>query len=274
MFRGVTVNRLTQSLQQCREQRRLLLVGFLPAGWPERAQHESSVAAAFDAGIDALEIAVPNPPLLMDGPLLRRAAAVTSREVTDAADALTLAARGRADRRCPLIALFYRHAAEELGLSQLLDVCVEAGADAVLMPEHPFAEQLQIAEKARARGLEQVLFLHLEDDLPLLTATGLDRPVIYMQSADLQTGGPFDADKARERLGELREALGGRDAFVLVGFGVHGAEEVGELADSSADGVIVGTALTRAAEGGTAPLVDLVTTMLPALARPCASSGV
>lgn len=268
------MNRLVRALQDSREQQRLMLVGFLPAGWPDRGRHEACVAAVMDGGVDALEIAVPSPPLPMDGPLLQQAAEVAVREVGTAGAALRLAARGRGERRAAIIGLFYRHAFDELGLQGVIDTCVESDADALLLPEHSFAEQVEIARSARAAGLEQVLFLFLEKDLELLADLDLQSPVIYVQSADLRTGDPFDAAKARERVGELREALGGQDAAVLVGFGVRGAEEIGELAGSSIDGVIVGTALTAAAKDGHAPLADMVRDMLPALDRRPQTTGV
>ncbi|MDQ3485096.1 MAG: tryptophan synthase subunit alpha, partial [Actinomycetota bacterium] len=153
------------------------------------------------------------------------------------------------------------HAADQMTSEELLDACLAAGADALVMPEHSFDEQLELAVMARAVGLEQVLFLYLEQDLKLLAETKLHAPVIYLQSADLQTGGPFDAVKANERLGEVRESLGGREAFVLVGFGIRGAEEAATLVNSSADGVIIGTALTEAAVRGPGAVADLVHSM-------------
>lgn len=268
------MNRLVQALQDSRNQQRLLLVGFLPAGWPDRVRYEACVAAVMDGGVDALEIAVPSPPLPMDGPLLQQAAEVATREVGDAATALRLAARGRGDRRSAIIGLFYRHAVDEIGLQAVIDTAVAADVDALLMPQHSFAEQLLIARQVRAAGLEQVLFLYLEEDLELLADLDLDRPIIYMQSADLRTGDPFDGAKARERVGELRDALAGQDAAILVGFGVRGADEIAELVDSSIDGVIVGTALTAAAQDGPGSLAGMVRDMLPSLDRRSQRSGV
>jgi tryptophan synthase alpha chain len=268
------VNRLVVRLENCRNAGRLMLVGYLPAGWPDRAAHANCIRAAFDAGVDALEIGLPNPPRPLDGPLVRRAAEIGAAALPDPADAIRLAAEARAAVSAALIALVHRQAYDELGLDDLLAVCVDAGVDALLMPEHTFAEQITIARRARAIGLEQVLFLYLQEDLPLLSKCGLERPVIYLQSADLQTGGPFDADKAHERLGEVREALGGADAYVLVGFGVRGHAEIDALAGSSADGVIVGTELVLAAENGPAHVTALVEDVRPALFKRPEAAGV
>lgn len=208
-----------------------------------------------------MEIALPNPPLSLDGPLIQEAAQIGASYVDGPEDALRLAVAARQHDGQAIIALAYRHAFDELGVGGLLDACVRTGADAVLLPEHTLAEQIAVAHRARATGLEQVLFLFLEEDLPLLADSGLENPVIYLQSADLQTGGEFDAAKASERLRELEDALKGAGAYVLVGFGVRGPREISLLASSSADGVIVGTAVVEAAQRGPAQVAALVDSM-------------
>ncbi len=261
------MNRLSQRLAAGRSGRRLVLVGYLPAGYPGREEFVACVRAAFEAGADAMEIALSNPPLPMDGPRIQQAAQLGARNVSGPLDALQRAAGARVQPDQSVVALAYRAAFDELGAERFLEVCVDGGADALLMPQHTMAEQLEMAHRSRAVGLEQLVFLHLQEDLPALAASGLTRPVVYLQSADLQTGGRFDAAKAVERLGEVREALAGRDAHVLVGFGVRGPEEAAALLDSTADGVIVGTSLVEAAADGPGAVRELVGRMQPALTR-------
>lgn len=261
------MNRLTRRLEQCRAGNRLLLAGYLPAGWPDRDGHVRCLRAAVDAGADAMEIAMPNPPLPLDGPQVQHASRIGAGHVDGAADALRLAARGRGSSDAAIIALFYRHAHDELGIDDVLATCVDNDVDALLLPQHPLSEQIEVAHRSRAAGLEQVLFVHLEQDLPLLAASRLDHPVIYLQSADLRTGGPFDADKAHERLGEVRDVLGVHDASVLVGFGVRGRAEVRALRPTTADGVIMGSAMVEAAGTGSTAVGKLVAEIRPELRR-------
>lgn len=262
------MNRLVDRLLWARAGGRLFLVGYLPAGYPGGAAFARSVEEAFAAGADAMEIALPGAPLPVDGPLIQEAVRQGAQHVDDAADALRRAVGARVHPFQSVIALANRATVEEIGTGELLRTAVEAGADALLLPQHTMTEQLGLAVRTRAAGLEQVIFLHREEDLPTLAASGLDRPVLYLQSADVRTGGAFRADKAAERLDETRRALGGLDAFVLVGFGVRGAEEAATLVASSADGVIVGTAMVEAARRGAGGVGDLVRSIQPALPRP------
>lgn len=57
-------------------------------------------------------------------------------------------------------------------------------------------------------GLEQVLFLHREPDVTAVVASGLPRPVIYLQSASLRTGDVLDIGTTRTRLATVRAAFG------------------------------------------------------------------
>jgi tryptophan synthase alpha chain len=261
------VNRLVNRLTWARNGRRLLLVGYLPAGYPDGSEFGQSVGEAFEAGADAMEIALPNPPLPMDGPLIQEAVRLGALNVEGPEDALRRAVDARVHPFQSIIALAYRATVDELGTGGLLRICVDSGVDALLLPQHTVLEQLELAVQARAVGLEQVIFLHLEEDLPVLAASGLERLVIYLQSADVQTGGGFIAGKAAERLDEVREALGDRDAFVLVGFGIRGPDEADALVGSSADGVIVGTAMVEAARQGGGAVRDLVRSIQPALPK-------
>lgn len=268
------MNRLVDRLTWARAGGRLFLVGYLPAGYPGDVEFAGTVGEAFEAGADAMEIALPGPPLPMDGPLIQEAVSVGAQHVDGAADALRRAVGARVHPFQSVIALANRTTVDELGAGELIRVAAEAGADAVLLPQHTMVEQLELAVQARAVGLEQVIFLHREEELPVLAASGLERPVVYLQSADVPTGGGFLPHKAAERLDEVREALGTKDAFVLIGFGVRGAEEAATLVASSADGIIVGTAMVEAAGRGPGGVGDLVRSIQPALPkRPEALAG-
>jgi tryptophan synthase alpha chain len=261
------VNRLASRLAWSRAGGRLALVGYLPAGYPDAAEHTACVRAAFEAGVDAMEIALPNPPSPLDGPLIQQAAAQGAAHVRGPQHALELAVRGRVHPDQAVIALAYRTAFEELGAEEFLRVCAAAGVDAVLLPQHTMREQIDLAHRTRAAGLEQVLFIYLEEDLPLLAASGLADPVVYVQSADLQTGGAFDPDKAQERLVELRAALADPGAAVVVGFGLKGRAQVETLVGTSADGVVVGTSMVEAAGDGAEAVRELTAAIQPALPK-------
>lgn len=257
--------RLKRRLEQLAAERRGMLMGFLPAGFPEPQAFTAAARAAFNAGLDALEVSMPGPAPALDGPLIQAAADRASQHLARIPDALRLAAASRANADDTIVALAYASTFDGITPDAFFDELVAADIDAYLLPQHSMAEQLELAERAAQRGLEAVIFLYLQEDLAQLAASPLECPVIYLQSAALRTGGTFNPEKASERLGELAEAFGDRPYFVCVGFGVRGPDEVELLMEVGANGAIIGTRLVTAAEEGPDSVTALVDAVAPAL---------
>lgn len=266
-------NRLRRGVDRAKREQRGLLMGFLPAGFPTPAEFHSVAREAFSAGLDALEVSMPGPAPELDGPLIQSAADRASAHLGSISEALLLAARSRVSDDDAIVALAYASTLEGISVEGFFQELVDADIDAYLLPQHSMAEQLELAEHARERGIEPVLFLHLQEDLDRLAASSLEDPIIYLQSADLRTGGRFDPVKASERLSELAEALDERSYVVCVGFGVRGPRETETLIAAGADGVIIGTGLVRAADAGPDEVAALVSSMMPALERTSKRSG-
>ena len=260
-------NRLRARLAQARAERRGVLLGFLPAGYPDPERFLAAAGAAFEAGLDALEVSMPGPAPELDGPLIKAAAQQASQHLGSIAEALELAARARQLPGDSLIALAHARTLEETPVDQFLDAVAAADVDGILLPQHTVADQLAVGLQARERNIEPVIFLHLQEDLGVIAASALHDPLIYLQSADLRTGDPFNPAKAVERLGELADALAGRPYSVCVGFGVRDHGDVQKLMAAGADGAIIGTRLVSAADEGPAAVAAIVDEVAPALVR-------
>lgn len=257
--------RLKRRLEQLGAERRGMLMGFLPTGFPSPDEFRAVARAAFDAGLDALEVSMPGPAPQLDGPLIQAAAERASAHLDGIPDALRLAASSRSADDDTVVALAYASTFDAISTDAFFDELIAADIDAYLLPQHPMREQLELGERAQARGIEPVVFLYLQDDLRLLAESRIEEPVIYLQSADLRTGGVFNPAKAAERLAELAAAFGDRRYFVCVGFGVRGPGEVEALMESGANGAIIGTQLVRAADEGPEAITALVDSVAPAL---------
>lgn len=261
------MTRLRTRLDAARAEQRGVLMGFLPAGFPDPAAFADIVGAAFDAGLDALEVSMPGPAPHLDGPVIQSAARRASRHLSGVDEALALAAASRRADDDTIVALAYNTTLQRHPADDLLDLLAESDVDAVLLPEQTVPAQVEIGARARERGIEPVIFLHRQEDLPIIAAARLRDPVIYLQSADLRTGGTFDAAKARERLGELAEAMTPHPYCVCVGFGVRGADEIDALAGAGADGAIIGSRLVTAADEGAPAVVDVIDGAAASLVR-------
>lgn len=61
------MTRLRTRLESCRDDGRAAVVGYLPAGFPDRTGYRTLVERAFTAGLDALEIGLPGPTPATEG---------------------------------------------------------------------------------------------------------------------------------------------------------------------------------------------------------------
>lgn len=261
------LTRLKQRLNRAAAEDRGILLGFLPAGYPTPAGFRAAARAAFDAGIDALEVSMPGPAPELDGPIIQAAALQAADHLSGITEALQLAASSRTRPEDTIIAMAYARTFEGITEDAFLDELAAADVDALLLPQHGVADQLAVGLHAQERGIEPVVFLHRQEDLPLLAASEIDHPVIYLQSADLQTGGTFNPVKAAERLDELSEALADKPYSVCVGFGVRGTQEIAMLMAAGADGAIIGTRFVVAAGQGAGLVAAIVEESAPALVR-------
>lgn len=259
--------RLRRRLDQAADERRGILMGFLPAGYPNPEGFREAARAAFESGLDALEVSMPGPAPALDGALIQNAALQAAPQMSGIPDALRLAASCRVTPDDSIVALAYLSTFESISIEEFLIELQTADIDAVLLPQHPMDQQLQVGESAQGLGIEPVLFLHRQEDLSLIASSPIVNPVIYLQSADLRTGGAFNAEKARERLDELGAALRDKPYSVCVGFGVRGLDEVRVLMSAGADGAIIGTRLVVAAGESAQAVAQVVDDVAPALVR-------
>lgn len=261
------MNRLQRRLSDARERGRGVLLGYLPAGYPDPDAFCAVAGAAFEAGLDILEVGMPGPPPALDGPTIQAAVEQARQHVSDVPAALTLAASSRTANDQVLIALAHDSVLEACGADSFLQAVAAADVDGVLCPEQPMETQLRSAFRAREIGLEQVIFLHLKEELDVLASTSLPTPVLYLQSADLRTGGQFNGDKAAERLAELAETVDGDAYQVVVGFGLSEPEHVRRVIASGADGAVVGTSLVTAAAKGPQAVAAHISELAEVLGR-------
>ncbi|MDQ3715150.1 MAG: tryptophan synthase subunit alpha [Actinomycetota bacterium] len=268
------MTRLRATLESARLDGRAAVVGYLPAGFPDRARYFDLVEGAFTAGLDALEIGLPGPAPTTEGVAITAAINRCRGAVTGLQDALTLAAEARAHAQDALIALAYDVVVDEVGIDGLLDSCRAAEIDSVLLPQLSMNSQLEIARQAQAEGIDVVFFLSRREEIGQLSDGGVRDPIIYLQSATQHTGGTFNPGTASERLADVRSAFGARSARVLVGFGIASPLDVQVLVRAGADGVVVGTAFVEAADRGGYDLDQLVVALRSAaVADPRSTAG-
>lgn len=255
------MTRVAEKIREANADGRAALVVYLPAGYPDMATSQACLEAAAEAGADLLEVGFPYSDPLMDGPTIQAASqaaldhAYTPRDDFAMCGALT----GGVD--VPVLLMTYYNLAWHYGGADRLDAFAAAARDAglagAILPDLPAEEGGQWCDVAAAHGLATVfLAAPTSGDDRLAAVAERSTGWIYATSTLGVTGERQSlSDMAAPLVARLRRCT---DKPVAVGIGVTTGEHAREVA-KFADGVIVGSAVVRAAgAGGPAAVKELV----------------
>ena len=202
---------------------------------------QAALAAAADAGADAVEVGIPFSDPVMDGPVIQEAndralaAGVTPVGVLDDL--------GRVDVGIPLAVMTYYNIAFRFGLERFASVLADRGVAAAILPDLPLEETGPWAEAADAAGVETVLLT-----APTATEERLRR--ICARTRGFVYGvGLLGVTGVRDELASSAVDMAARlkqitDTPVLVGVGVGTPEQARQVC-RVADGAVVGSAVVR-----------------------------
>jgi len=242
------------------------LAVFLTAGAEPFEALMELAAVLDDRGVDALELGVPFPDSVTDGPVLRRCAARSLARGTGLSEVLAFVTQVRPTvRRLRIVVLAdWSHTVRALGMDEFVRRVAAAGADASLVHALPPRCREAYQAATTAAGLPVVSTCY-----PTSNDTVRDRAAreatayLYLVAHQGRTGTTVtahDGDLATTITG-LRRTTG---APIAVGFGVRSGADVRRVADAGADAAVVGTAaaqaldraLERSAATGSDPATD------------------
>ncbi|GAB1818957.1 tryptophan synthase subunit alpha [Herbidospora sp. RD11066] len=242
---------MTTSLEEFlvarRDAGRSLLVPGVTAGVTPRWL---DVARAYaDAGADAIEVVFPFSDPMLDG--------VTIQEASDRALAAGTTVSGILDELAtldvgvPLVAMAYGNLVFQRSGAAFCAALRASGVGGLIVPDAPLDEAGELADAAKAEGVDLVLLAAPSASRERLRAiTARSRGFVYAVTRMGTTGEGGGISEQAARLGrELKELT---DRPVLFGFGVAGPARAAELAEH-ADGVVVASALMRLLLDGGGP---------------------
>jgi tryptophan synthase alpha chain len=248
--------RLSEAFATATDASRAALVGYLTAYDPDREGSLERVVAACEAGLDVLELGVPFSDPNADGPDVQGAMVRALRAGATTRGVLELAARVRERVATPIVLFTYANPLLRLG-AEAPSLLADAGVDAVLVLDVPMEESAPLRDPLRARGIHWVgLVAPTTPPERLRDIARAASGFVYLVSLKGVTGAALDADDTalRASVAALRAAT---DLPIAVGFGVRTGDDVARMS-ALADGVVVGSALVRAAQQGASTLADLV----------------
>jgi tryptophan synthase alpha chain len=234
---------IAQVFEDLKRRRRLALMPFIPAGYPDLATTAALLPALERAGADLIEIGIPFSDPIADGPTIQAAFTAALAKKLKLRDIFAAIAAARQTVSAPLAAMVsysivYRH-----GVERFASEARAAGFDALIVPDLPPPEAQGVCAKIRAAGLDTVLLIAPTTEPQRRSGIAdLCSGFVYYLSVAGITGerDRLPADLA-DQLQQIR-SLTARP--VCVGFGISRPEHVAQLA-GVADGAIIGSAIVK-----------------------------
>ena len=235
---------LARAFASTRAEDRAALICYLPAGFPDGPTSVALIGAMIDAGADVVEVGLPYSDPLMDGPVIQRAVDIALDAGTTTDTVLDIV-RQVSGRGAEIAVMSYWNPIERYGVERFAKALDHSGGVAVITPDLTPEEAGPWIEATDAVGIERVfLVAPSSTDDRISTVAGASTGFVYAASTMGVTGARATLGSAA---GDLVRRVRPRTALpIAVGVGVSTPEQAHEVA-GYADGVIVGSALVRAA---------------------------
>ena len=253
-------NAITRRFEALKKHDRRALVCYVTAGHPDVATSLGVLNALEEGGADVIELGVPFSDPIADGPIIQASSQRALENGMNYDGVLDLISRARL--RIPVVLFSYLNPVLAAG-PRALAKAAEAGASGILITDIPVGADV---EREEWLGNSPLAFIRLvAPTTPRERMAEIARHgsgFVYLISRLGVTGVQETTDTSLpETIARLRSAT---SLPVCVGFGISTpaqAREVGELAD----GVVVGSALVRAAEKGADEVLKLTRSLREAL---------
>ena len=240
------MSRIAAAFEKASRERRAAFIAYLTAGDPSGEETVAMARALERAGADILEMGVPFSDPIADGPVLQRSAERALASGTTLNGVFEMARTIRRETKLALVLFTYLNPLLRAGLGASARRAREAGFDAVLVTDLPPEEAGQFQPALRSAGLDTVFLVSPTSPATRMnSAARLSSGFLYVVSRSGTTGARLELPRGlRDTVRRSRRAAG--PLPIALGFGIS-TPETARRASRLADGVVVGSALVRAA---------------------------
>jgi tryptophan synthase alpha chain len=240
--------RIGSAFAKAQSETRAALIPYITLGFPTPRESLRLAETAVAAGADLLELGVPFSDPLADGPVIQRATHIALQQGITVARCLEMAQDLRRSKiMVPLVFMGYYNPILAYGESAFCRACSEVGVDGLIVPDLPPEENAALERECKANGLA-LIYLLAPNSTPERVRLVGERSggFVYLVSVTGITGPRKSvAPDLHSFVGRVRAVT---DKPLAVGFGISTPEQARQVA-AQADGVVVGSALLRLAEG-------------------------
>jgi tryptophan synthase alpha chain len=241
---------VSSAFERAAAENRAALIGYLPAGFPDKDTCIKAALAMAEAGADVIEVGLPYSDPLMDGPVIADAVYQSLKGGTRVKDVFdTVEAISRAGTAA--LVMTYWNPVDHYGIDAFARDLASAGGAGLITPDLTPEESGDWPVVCDKYGLDRVyLVAPSSPEARIATITSLCRGFVYAASLMGITG---TRDVVSTGAAGLVERTRQHTRLpVAVGLGVSTPQQAAEVA-GFADGVIVGSAFVRRLAGAASP---------------------
>src|SRR5438093_5336709 len=148
-----------QTFSDLRAKKRIALMPFVAAGYPDLKTTELLLPALEQAGASIIEIGIPFSDPIADGPIIQEAFTAALSKKLKLADVFATVKKARPAVSIPLVAMVSYSITYRYGMERFIATMKEAGFDGLILPDLPPPEAEPICEKVRSAGLDTILLV-------------------------------------------------------------------------------------------------------------------
>lgn len=240
------VERIQRVFAELKAKKQAAFMPYHAMGYPNRQTSMEVIEALAESGADLFEIGIPHSDPLADGPTIQAATDAAIRGGTTVADCLAMMRELRAAGvKQPFCAMSYYNPILAYGEERFVRDAVAAGVDGLIVPDLPPGESMKLEPACREAGLAQIYMLApTSTEARIRSVTAHATGFIYLVSVTGITG---ERKSLPPDLVDFVQRVRRHTNLPLaVGFGIGNRAQAAQVA-GIADGVIVGSALVRAA---------------------------
>jgi len=221
------------------------VIGFMTAGFPDRAGFRASLAA-IAAAADVVEIGVPFTDPMADGMTIQRASHAALAGGFTLPWLLEELRKAQPRPQAPLLLMSYLNPLLAHGLDRLPAAAAQAGVAGFIIPDLPYEESAEMRAALDGQGLALVqMVTPVTPPARLKMLCAASQGFVYAVTMTGTTGRSVAVPD--EVLAYMDRVRAVSPVPVCAGFGIRGPEQVARMR-GHVDGVVVGSALVEVLE--------------------------
>ena len=241
-------SRISHCFKQLKQRNLKALIPYVTAGDPEKELTVQLLHSLVETGADLIELGIPFSDPIADGPVIQRASERALAQGVNLEKCLDIVKEFRVDNQnTPVVLMGYMNPIENYGWTKFARKADNVGVDGVLLVDCPPEESSRFLGELRRYGIDCIFLVapttpkqRLEKILA--EASGY---IYYVSLRGVTGANNINSKDVSSKLNTIKEFT---NLPVVVGFGISSKKSVSEIAKTSADGIVVGSALIKVME--------------------------